>query len=356
MCTNHRNPIQCILPPYIADKMKQSKKIKKEESLDNEFRNNRFRSDRNFFANLEIEEQNLLAIKKTKVGKPKPIIEIHNLEKGYSLPGKKMMTADEIAKDKVATHVKQGVLHTWNFYYNIFNRNSIDNAGKVLVNSIHYGKRYNNAMWNGRQMVFGDGDKKVFDSFTEDIDIIGHELAHAVTQYSANLIYEKQSGALNESFSDVFGIMIKQYALKQDVNQSNWLIGENIMIGDEYAIRSMIAPGTAYKKHPEWGDDPQPATMDDFVKMANNPNGDYGGVHYNSGIPNFAFCMAAKEAGGFAWETVGKVWYAALTQSLQQDADFTAAKKATIKQAISLFGRGSKVHKAVIKGWKAAKV
>jgi Zn-dependent metalloprotease len=357
MCIKHkRNPIQCILPPYIADRMKDSDTITKEELLDNELRNNRFRSDRNFFANLNVADQNLLAIKKAKPSKPKPTIEIHNLQKGYSLPGKFLMTTAQIAKDKEAKHVHEGVLHTWNFYHNIFNRNSIDNAGKVLVNSIHYGKRYNNAMWNGRQMVFGDGDKKVFNSFTEDIDIIGHELAHAVTQYSANLMYEKQSGALNESFSDVFGIMIKQYALHQDVHQSNWLIGENIMIGNEYALRSMIAPGTAYRNHPEWDNDPQPATMDDFVKMANNANEDYGGVHYNSGIPNFAFCMAAKEVGGFAWETVGKVWYAALTKSLKEDADFIAAKKATIAQAITLFGKGSKVHRAVVKGWRDAKV
>jgi Zn-dependent metalloprotease len=355
MCQNHRNPIQCILPPYIADKMKQRKEIKQEESLDNQLRNNRFRSDRNFFAKLAIAEQNIMAIKKAKIGKPKPSIEIHNLEKGYSLPGK-IMTADEIASDKIAKHVHEGVWHTWNFYYKIFSRNSIDNAGKVLVNSIHYGKRYNNAMWNGRQMVFGDGDKKVFDSFTEDIDIIGHELAHAVTQYSANFKYENQSGALNESYSDVFGIMIKQYALKQDVKKSNWLIGENIMLGDEYAIRSMKAPGSAFKNHPQWGNDPQPATMNDFVKMPNNVDEDYGGVHYNSGIANYAFCMAAIEAGGYAWETVGKVWYAALTQTLNADADFVAAKKATIAQAVTLFGKGSKVHKAVIKGWKAAKV
>ena len=86
-------------------------------------------------------------------------------------------------------------------------------------------------MWNGRQMVYGDGDKKVFGSFTTDLDIIAHELSHGVIQFTANLDYEFQPGALNESFSDVFGILVKQYALKQTVAQSNWLIGENIMLG-----------------------------------------------------------------------------------------------------------------------------
>jgi Zn-dependent metalloprotease len=355
MCNNHRNPIQCILPPYIADKMKDISKLKKEESLDNELRNYRFRSDRNFFSALPKVEQKMFAVKKAPIKKPKAIIEIHDVEKGYSLPGK-LLSATDIAKDQIAKNVRSGVKNTWDFYFNIFKRNSIDNEGMVLVNSIHYGKKYKNAMWNGRQMVYGDGDKVVFDSFTVDIDIIGHELAHGVTQYTANLKYENQSGALNESFSDVFGIMIKQYALKQDVNKSNWLIGENIMLGKEYALRSMIAPGTAFINHPQWGDDPQPATMNKFVKMRNNAKGDWGGVHYNSGIPNFAFCMAAKEAGGFSWETVGKVWYAALTQSLKEDADFDTAKKATILQASKIFGKNSKVHKAVISGWKAAKV
>ena len=355
MCTNHRNPIQCILPPYIADKMKDSGKHEPEESLDNKLRNHRMHSDRKFFSALPRADQKLMAVKKAKPVKPKPVIEVNNVQKGYSLPGKPM-TATQIAKDKNAKNVLNGVSATWDFYYSIFNRNSVDNAGMALINSVHYGKRYNNAMWNGRQMVFGDGDGKVFGSFTLDIDIIGHELTHAVTQYTANLDYENQSGALNESFSDVFGIMIKQYALKQDANQSNWLIGENVMLGKQYALRSMIAPGTAYKKHPHWGNDPQPATMDKFLDMPNTDDGDYGGVHYNSGIPNYAFCMTAREAGGYSWETVGKVWYAALTQSLAADADFAAMKKSTILHAQKLFGKNSKVHKAVISGWKAAKV
>ncbi len=355
MCNHHRNPVQCILPPYIADKMKDTGKLKKENSLDNQLRDYRFRSDRKFFSALPHPEQKLMAVKPVKAAKPKAVIEVYNVAKGYSLPGKQMAAA-AIAKDKDAKNVLNGVKYTWDFYYSIFSRNSVDNAGKPLINSIHYGKKYDNAMWNGRQMVYGDGDGIVFDSFTLDIDIIGHELTHGVTQYTANLNYENQSGAMNESFSDVFGIMIKQYALKQDVNQSNWLIGENVMIGKQYALRSMIAPGTAYKNHPQWGNDPQPATMDKYMHLSNDAEGDYGGVHYNSGIPNFAFCTAARAAGGFAWETVGKVWYATLTQSLKADADFAALKKSTILQAQKLFGKGSKVHKAVISGWAAAKV
>ena len=357
MCTNHRNAIQCIIPPYIADKMIDNEETKTDEALDNQLRDHRFRSDRKFFSALTKPQQIRMAVKKISATKPKPIIEVYTCAHGYSLPGKlvagKSMTT---SKDKDVKNVYHGVKYTSEFYYKIFNRNSIDNAGMALINSVHYGNRYNNAMWNGRQMVFGDGDKTTFGSFTADLDIMGHELTHGVTQFTANLDYENQSGALNESFSDVFGIMIKQFALNLDVNQSNWLIGENVMRGKQYALRSMKAPGSAYKNHPLLGNDPQPATMDNYQKLPNTDAGDYGGVHYNSGIPNYAFCMAAIEVGGYAWETVGKVWYAALTQILKHNADFTAAKKATIDRAQKLFGKKSKVRQAVINGWVKAKV
>ncbi len=355
MCTSFRNPVQCILPPYISNKFKKTKDVPLAESLDNDLRNYRFRSDRMFFSAMPKANMEMMLVSKAKPAKPRASIELYHVGHKYSLPGKRMKTT-EIAKDKDAKNVLNGTKQTWNFYYSIFKRNSLDGDGLTLVNSIHYGKKYKNAMWNGRQMVFGDGDKKVFGSFTLDIDIIAHELAHGVTQYAANFDYENQPGALNESFSDVFGIMVKQFALKQNVEQSNWLIGENIMLGDSYALRSLAAPGTAFKDHPSWGDDPQPATMDKYLHFPNTEKGDWGGVHYNSGIPNFAFYTAAMEAGGFAWETVGKVWYAALTESLNNRSDFAEAKNATISQARKLFGQNSKVHKAVTRGWKAAKV
>ncbi len=357
MCKNHRHPIQCIIPPYISDKMTESDKIKLGDALENQLRNHRFRSDRKFFSGLTATNQKMMAIKKAAAGKPKPKIEVYSCANTTKLPGKLVANTTILkGRDKDLKNVLAGTQYTWDFYYKILNRNSIDNAGMTLVNSVHYGKKYNNAMWNGRQMIYGDGDKKVFDSFTIDIDIIGHELTHGVTQYTANLDYENQSGALNESWSDIMGILIKQYALKQDVNQSNWLIGENVMIGQNYALRSMIAPGTAFKNHPQWGDDPQPATMDKYLNLPNTDDGDYGGVHFNSGIPNYAFCMAAIKAGGYAWDTVGKVWYEALVNNLKNNATFVDAKNATILQAQKLFGKGSSVEQAVIHGWNMAKV
>ena len=174
----------------------------------------------------------------------------------------------KLPRDKDARNVINAGKDTWQFYYDLFGRNSVDNLGMTIQQYVHYDKKYDNAFWDGRRMIYGDGDGKIFGTFTGDIDIIGHELTHGVTQYEVNLDYHVQAGALNKSFSDVFGIMIKQRALNQDVTQSDWLIGENVLLGDEYAIRSLKEPGTAYKNHPELGDDPQPATMDNYVKTS----------------------------------------------------------------------------------------
>ncbi len=159
-------------------------------------------------------------------------------------------------------------------------------------------------------MVFGDGDGSIFVGFTKSLDVIGHELTHGVSAEEAKgLEYHDQPGALNESISDVFGSMVKQYALGQDATQADWLIGNDILGPDFHgvALRSMAAPGTAYDD-PQLGKDPQPATMAQYVQTQN----DNGGVHINSGIPNKAFHDAAVALGGNAWETAGKVWYAAL--------------------------------------------
>src|SRR5947207_15848414 len=94
---------------------------------------------------------------------------------------------------------------TYDFYQNAYNRNSVDGRGLRLDSTVHYDQQFDNAFWDGRQMVYGDGDRVLFDRFTKCIDVVGHELTHGVTQYTAGLSYHGQSGALNESISDVFG-------------------------------------------------------------------------------------------------------------------------------------------------------
>lgn len=202
------------------------------------------------------------------------------------------------------------------FFKRQFNYESFDNHGSDLIFNVHYGQDYNNAFWDGDEMTFGDGDGKMFTSFVNSIDVMGHELGHGVIQFTANLDYEREPGALNEHFADVFGTAIKQTALKQTVSQADWLIG-NTIVGPRFpgkAIRSMSAPGTAYEG------DPQPAHMDNFYKGAD----DYYGVHINSGIPNRVFYLVAMDI------TTSKallVWFEALKQ-LKYDAGFQAFKTA----------------------------
>lgn len=362
MCKNHFSPVQCILPPYLTDKLADSpdKNLSK-VAINTKFRTFRLRSDREFFKETTNTQKSLLGIvsKPTKV--PVLKMEVYNCKKKPSTTGATLLWKDSSSKlpaDKDAKNVIIGGRGTWHLYYDLFGRNSIDNLGMTIQQFVHYDKKYDNAFWDGRRMIFGDGDGTIFGSFTTDIDVIGHELTHGVTQYEANLEYHLQSGALNESFSDIFGIMIKQRVLNQDVKQSNWLIGENVLLGNQYALRSMKAPGEGYKNHPDLGDDPQPATMDGFVKLPDTANGDWGGVHYNSGIANFAFYVAAFNMGGFAWEKAGKIWYTALTDkvNLKKNATFSDLRKLTIKIAGQLYGTKSLEAKAVTDGWNAAKV
>jgi Zn-dependent metalloprotease len=363
MCKNSYSPIQCIIPPYINNKLTESadKNISR-NAVNAKFRNFRFRSDRDFFKNTSFSEKVILGAVSPKPAKLQTLkMEVYNCKKSTSFSAATLIWNDASPKlpaDKDAKNVINAGKATWHLYYDLFGRNSIDNLGMTIQQYIHYDKKYNNAFWDGRKMVFGDGDGTLFGSFTADVDIVGHELTHGVTQFEANLDYHLQAGALNESFSDVFGIMIKQRLLNQDVKQSNWLIGENVLLGEKYSLRSLKEPGTAYKNHPEIGDDPQPATMDDFIKLPDTAAGDWGGVHYNSGIPNHAFYVAAFNMGGFAWEKAGRIWYGALTDTanLTCNANFADMKKVTIKIASQLFGAKSLEVKSVKDGWDAAKV
>ncbi|MBI1784742.1 M4 family metallopeptidase, partial [Candidatus Sumerlaeota bacterium] len=271
------------------------------------------------------------------------------------LPGRIVrQSGDPAAADGAVNEAYDGAEAVWNLYMEIFRRNSIDGRGMDLNSTIHYGEEFNNAFWDGSQMVYGDGDGRLFGPFTQDVDIIGHELTHGVTQCEAGLQYQFQSGALNESFSDVFGSLVKQYRAKQTAAQADWLIGEKVLLGGGYALRSLKAPGTAYLNHPILGNDPQPAAMSDYrILPAWQDN---GGVHINSGIPNHAFYLAAMAIGGYAWEKTGWIWFRALTDYLGPKADFLRAARATVQAARDLYGAGGTEEKAVADAWIEVKV
>lgn len=274
---------------------------------------------------------------------------------GVLLPGR--LVRDEGAAptgDVAVDEAHDGAEATWKLYYDIYGRNSLDDNGMEIVQTVHYSHDYNNAFWDGHQMVYGDGDGDIFDRFTIDVDIIAHELSHGVTEFESGLVYRFQSGALNEHYSDVFGSLVKQRVMGHDAGTADWLIGEKVLIGDEYALRSMKAPGTAYVDHPAIGTDPQPATMDDYKDWGLER--DRGGVHVNSGIPNHAFYLAATAIGGNAWEKAGFIWYTAFTDMLKANATFVRAARATIEAAWKEYGAKSQEARAVEDAWKQVKV
>src|ERR1044071_281534 len=275
---------------------------------------------------------------------------IFDLKHGTRLPGTLVRNeGDPPRKDRNVNEAYDFSGATYDFYKQVFGRNSIDGNGMRIDSSVHYSVEYDNAFWNGMQMVYGDGDGVIFQRFTKSIDVVGHELTHGVTQFEAALEYHDQPGALNESFSDVFGSLVKQWKLKQTADKADWLIGAGLLAKgiNGVALRSMKAPGTAYDD-PRLGKDPQPAHMKDYFKG----RADNGGVHINSGIPNHAFYLAATALGGFAWQTAGRIWYDTLTNLIGPVASFRQAAEATLRSAAHLFGAGSKEQKAVRSAWR----
>ena len=245
-----------------------------------------------------------------------------------------------------------GLGNTREFYKEVFDRDSLDGRGMRLDGYVHYSSGYNNAFWDGSQMVFGDGDGVLFTDFTGSLDVIAHELTHGVTEFTAGLDYHNQSGALNESMSDVFGSLVKQWVGKQTADQADWLIGAEVFTPDigADALRSMKAPGTAYN-HPTLGRDPQPDHMSKFVNLPDTDDGDWGGVHNNSGIPNKAFYLAATNIGGYAWEAPGHIWYEALKAS-SPSTNFQEFADTTYLKAGQLYATNGTEQQAVVAAWK----
>ena len=228
-----------------------------------------------------------------------------------------------------------------------YGRNSLDGRGMPLVATVRHRRDYNNAFWNGEQMAYGTGDGKIFRTFLE-LSVIGHEMAHGVIQHSGGLVYENQSGALNEHVADVFGALAQQRVLNQTVHEADWLIGRGILGPgiNGRALRSMKAPGTAYSDD-LLGRDPQPWHMDGF----NTTTDDNGGVHINSGIPNHAFYLFCAYLGGRSWQLPGRIWYRALQELNNPMASFTDWADQTLRTAAGLTGQGSLEQQMLRRAW-----
>ncbi|MDX6691688.1 MAG: hypothetical protein QOG15_3145 [Solirubrobacteraceae bacterium] len=275
----------------------------------------------------------------------------------FQLPGQVARTDDDApVADAAVNEAFDGSHTTYAFYKDVFDRDSLDAHGLSLISTVHFGTDYDNALWNGSQMIYGDGGGGMFvrGSLTKAIDVIGHELTHGITQFTAGLAYHRQSGALNESFSDVFGSLVKQHSLRQSAADASWLVGEHMLDPsiEGVAVRSMKEPGSAFEF------DDQPAHMKDYLDLPDDddPHNDHGGVHLNSGIPNRAFYLAATAIGGNAWEKPGLIWYTTLTGQLKPDSDFKAAADATVEVAGKLYGDGGSEQSAVQKAWQTVGV
>ncbi|MFH8802323.1 M4 family metallopeptidase [Streptomyces sp. NPDC017936] len=332
-----------ILPPYILEKLAEADETAVREAaqetlaVDAEFREAR-------------------AITPSRVG-PEALPErfvlkrtVFDTHHSLFLPGDVVRREGEPpGTDGTATRAYESLGLTFDFYREAYGRHSIDDGNLGLDATVHYRRRFNNAFWDGERMVFGDGDGRVFNDFTISVDVVAHELTHGVTEYTAGFEYQDQSGALNESMSDVFGSLVKQFARRQTAEEADWLIGAGLFTPAVrgQALRSMRAPGTAYDSPLLGGRDPQPDHMTHYV---HGPE-DNGGVHINSGIPNHAFYLTAVAIGGFAWERAGRIWYDTLTSGrLSRTADFQEFARATVATAERLYGTRTEFE-AVVKAW-----
>lgn len=270
-----------------------------------------------------------------------PTISVYDCKHSQTLPGSPISNP---GKDPVAKNVFDETTALAKFYSTIFNRNSVDGAGGTLLSSIHYGVKYNNAFWNGSQMTYGDGDGSIFIDFSRGNDVIGHELTHGVTQHSLQLNYANEPGGLNESLSDCFGSMFRQWQANQTVAAADWLIGKDIMgpaaLAKGYTcLRDMKDPAAKHCLAP------QPTKYSQY-QTGMDP-------HYSSGIPNLAFYTACNGIGGKSWEKAGQIWYQSLTgfgpspnMTMKEFADRTRTV------AAQLFPADPNVAKAVDDGWK----
>ncbi|MET8816272.1 M4 family metallopeptidase [Streptomyces sp. NPDC004549] len=340
-------PVFCtIVPPHLLDKLAQDSDPALSGPARRSLERDAFERTRRRLTTVI----GAAAVAPHGAGADQPHRTIYDARHTQNLPGHQVRTeGSEPGADATVNRAYAGLGATFELYLKAYGRHSIDDSGLPLKATVHFDKDYDNAFWNGEQMVFGDGDGEIFLDFTIPVDVIGHELTHGVTQYTANLAYFGQSGALNESLSDVFGSLIKQYSLRQTAADADWLIGAGLLAPrvTGNALRSMKEPGTAYDDD-VLGKDPQPADMEHYVHTGR----DNGGVHINSGIPNRAFYLVASAIGGYAWEKAGQIWYDVLTGGdLEQDAQFADFATLTVKAARERYGAGAELQ-AVEKAWE----
>lgn len=315
--------MRCFIPPFVLDQLGRSAQLERDAQLRARRASTPVKSTEQATAGLQ------RTIRDAQHGEDGPVVRTE----GQPATG-----------DAATDEAYDGLGATYTFWKDVFNRDSIDGKGLPLIAIVHYETNYDNAFWDGEKMVFGDGDGQQFTRFTIDLDVIGHELGHGVTQTLNNLAYHDEPGALNESYSDVYGSMVQQYHDQQPAAEANWLIGDKLVLPGfpGKALRSMKAPGTAYDG------DPQPDNYANFVHTTD----DSGGVHINSGIPNKAFYEVANALGGNSWDRAGVIWYDT-AQVIASDTSFQQFATSTHQAASKRYGDTSEEAQAVANGWEA---
>ena len=275
---------------------------------------------------------------------------VHSANNTQTLPGEVVRSnGDPSVGDPGVDEAFDASGQVWDMFESQFGRQSIDGRGSTVSITVHYERDYDNAFWDGTQLVFGDGDGQIFDRFTKPMDVMAHEYTHGVIQFTVGLAYQDQPGALNESISDVFASMVKQRMLGHTVAEADWIIGAGLFMPGINArgLRSMREPGTGYDD-PQIGRDLQVGSMSNYVVT----DTDNGGVHINSGIPNRAFTLAALDIGGYSWEKAGQVWYDTLLNGqLSAQASFESFAQATVASARRLFMDDPSIADRVRAAW-----
>lgn len=267
---------------------------------------------------------------------------------GYT--GEEIASKSKFFEDKAAVDAHVNAGKVYDYYKKTFNRNSFDDKGAKLISAVHVGESWNNAAWNGVQMMYGDGDGKTFIPLSAGLDVIGHELTHAVTEHTANLVYKNESGALNESISDIMGVMVEK---------KSWDLGADIYtpgkpgdalrsLKDPASIPNPLKPGEGYPDH---------------YNKRYTGTADNGGVHINSSINNKAAYLVSEggthynvKVTGVGREATEKIYYRALTKYLTANSDFKMMRQAALQSAEDLYGKNSKAVQAVTKAYDAVGV
>ncbi len=278
---------------------------------------------------------------------------IYTANHGTSLPGTLLFTEGGSSSDSAAMAAYNNLGHTYDFYKNVFGRDSYNGSGAQLIATVHYSSNYNNAYWNGSQMVFGDGDGSTFSNLAGALDVVAHELTHAVTEYTANLTYSYESGALNEATSDIMGCTCEAYT-DGGVNSDTWKMGEDIYTPG--------TPGDALR----YIDDPAAdGSSPDYYPERYTGSSDNGGVHINMGIGSLAYYLFSQggthprgktsvQVPALGITKARAIWYRALTTYFTSSTNFEGARNATAQAAQDLYG--SSAYDAVHKAWDAVGV